>query len=300
LSTGPSKGASQPGKMMRGPHLLPLLALLGLSGSDGQGTTQAPPATEPVILGGVPSMTPAPQAPPITGTPCHIAMMECSQNYQSADGEDDLAVCAIFRDYQICFANAQGQCIFEKLENWKAQYNTIVLQLPMGCSVSTTPMDFSPSSDSFLPASSGSSVLPASGTSGGKTSGSSSIYMNWWQWLVFLCLCCCCCGGAGGTAAMRQRKVNRVKGGYGVEDQSSLFPQQDPQQAYPLVTPMAQPMAFAQQPNYMQQQSYAQMQQPSFAQQPLAAYPQQGYAQQGGMAYTANMPTTFQMQQPRW
>jgi len=256
-------------------------------------------------------MTRALQAPAITGKPCQNAMMECSQNYQSADGEDDVAVCAGFRNYQICFANAQGQCIFEKLENWKAEYNTIALQLPMGCEVSTTPMDFTPSSGSFLPHSSESSVLPASGTSGGKTSGSSSLYMNWWQWLVFLCLCCCCFGGAGGTAAMRQRKMNRVagggyggaKGGYGVEDQSSLFPQQDPQQAYPLVQPMAQPMAFAQQPNYMQQQSYAQMQ-PSFAypQQgyPQQGYPQQGYAQQGGMAYTANMPTTFQMQQPRY
>lgn len=222
-----------------------------------------------LILLGLVGSTQAQTAAPTAATVCKTEMDKCIANFDEASGSDVEKQCAAFTAFQVCYFQASGNCNRwdGELDAENERFSKIVMRLPPGCQISTTPFDFSESTASISSDSSASSaiVLPNSGTSGGRTSGSSILFMNWWQWCVFGSLCCCLCVGATAAACSRRRRAYGPQvGGYYNDDQYGMpvaSMQNDPWQAVPIMQPMSMVM------------------------------PQGGQQFQ----YTANMPTQFQM-----
>lgn len=231
-------------------HGLSLLVLLGLACS-----TQAQ----------------VPTVAPTAATVCKTDMDKCIEAFDASSGSDVATVCAAFTAFQVCFIQASGNCNRwdGELDAENERFSKIVMRLPAGCQISTTPFDFSESTASISSDSSASLaiVIPNSGTSGGRTSGSSILFMNWWQWCVVGSLCCCCCvGGIAAACSRRRRAYGPQGGGFGYYNNDQYgFPaatmQNDPWQAVPIMQPMSMMM------------------------------PQGGQQFQ----YSANMPTQFQM-----
>lgn len=232
-----------------GSPLLCLLVSLGFRGADG---TTPPPS--------------------VVRSVCAMNLDNCITQFNKASGEDIVMQCESFRQFQVCYRTHIHECnpYNGEAQTFEDTFNQIVMKLPAGCQVSTTPMDSlaaASSGHTGSSASSGSSyplssalVLPPSGTSGGRTSGSSLIYMNWWQWaLVLICVCCCCTGAGISLCARRRRFYSPDPYGAGAGpcdyDEPYAYPAPyAPEQAFPLVP--------------------------------------------GPMSYTGNMPTRLNMVQP--
>jgi len=239
----------------------------------------------------------------------------CITGYATSNGAGNVVQCAAFKIYDTCYRKNIELCKQEagessssgslsggnaeftaEAETFHVEYERTIKMLPRGCHVSLAPRDSSGSDTS------GSSeiVLPTSVSSYAsmpksmrtRPVGSWSLYMTWWQWILFACCCCCCCCAGGAGAAMsgrRRNKPNPYAGGYDDQDQwaepvpmyaPQQMYQQDPQQAYPLM------------PQNQSQGAY-QPQGGSY----MVAQGQGAFA--APYSYAAQMPTQYNVGQPR-
>lgn len=312
--------------MAYGPPIFHVLVFLGGRLID----AQAPIAGAPSVGALDMSLDKALKAGAAVVSSCVPRNSACMAGWNVAQGNGNVAQCEAFKIYDNCYRTNIQLCKKEsgtssssgsisggdtefsaEAAQFHTEYERIIAILPRGCHVSIAPKDSSGSeasgsSDIVMPTSVSSyASMPKSMRT--RPVGSWSVYMTWWQWILFACCCCCFCAGGGGGAAMfgkRRNEGGRKQGRRGSYDDQAQWAQpqpmytpqhQDPQQAYPLM-PQQQSYAMPQQQSYAmpQQQSYAMPQQGAYAQ----TQGQFAFAQGQGNpinAYSAAMPTQYNM-----